>query len=77
MPKINLTDPATSLADARGRAIEARSLVESGIDPRDIRTTNPASMTVADLVKSYIAKHVRTLRSKKDREAICWSMFCR
>ena len=28
--------PATSLADARGRAIEARGLVESGIDPRDM-----------------------------------------
>ena len=25
-------------------------------------------MTVADLIESYIAKHVRTLRSKKDRE---------
>ena len=59
--------PATSLADARGRAIEARSLVESGIDPRDM-TTKPDSMTVANLIESYIAKHVRTLRSKKDRE---------
>ena len=59
--------PATSLADARGRAIEARSLVELGIDPRDM-TTKPDSMTVANLIESYIAKHVRTLRSKKDRE---------
>jgi integrase len=59
--------PATSLADARGRAIEARTLVESGIDPRDMGT-KPASMTVADLIESYITKHVRTLRSKKDRE---------
>ena len=59
--------PATSLADARVRAIEARGLVESGIDPRDM-STKPASMTVADLIESYTAKHVRTLRSKKDRE---------
>jgi integrase len=60
--------PATSLADARGRAIEARSLVESGIDPRDGKSAEATNMTVADLIESYIAKHVRRLRSHKDRE---------
>ena len=36
---------ATSLASARGRAIEARGLVESGIDPRDGKAATGASMT--------------------------------
>ena len=60
--------PATSLAAARGRAIEARGLVESGIDPRDGKATTGASMTVADLIKSYIEKHLKPLRSARDVE---------
>jgi integrase len=59
--------PQTSLSTARGRAIEARGLVEAGIDPRDMGT-KPTSMTVADLIESYVSKHVRTLRSAKDTE---------
>jgi hypothetical protein len=55
--------PATSLAAARGRAIEARGLVESGIDPRDGKATSGASMTVGDLIESYIEKHLKPLRS--------------
>ena len=42
---------ATSLASARGRAIEARGLVEFGIDPRDGKAATGASMTVANLIE--------------------------
>lgn len=59
---------ATSLASARGRAIEARGLVESGIDPRDGKAATGASMTVADLIESYIEKHLKPLRSARDVE---------
>jgi integrase len=49
------TYPAVSLAQARTKALEARAAVEAGRDPS---LTDPG-MTVADLVASYLAKHVR------------------
>lgn len=53
------TYPATSLAEARARALEARNLVEAGSDPRDAFKASGADLTVADLIDSYMAKHVR------------------
>jgi integrase len=55
--------PATSLGEARTKAIEARGNVEAGNDPRATRT---GEGTVADLVQSYIDGHVVRLRSRKD-----------
>jgi integrase len=55
--------PATSLGQARERAIEARGNVEAGQDPRN-RSSGEA--TVAGLVESYIEGHVVRLRSCKD-----------
>ena len=57
--------PATSLAAARTRAIEAKGHVEEGQDPRDVLAANAAcAMTVVGLIESYLAKHVRpNLRS--------------
>ena len=55
--------PQTTLADARRMALEAKALVEEGIDPRDVAT---GAVTVRQLVNSYLAKHVRpNLRSAK------------
>ena len=52
------TYPATSLATARTKAIEARGKVEAGEDPR--RSTEPeiddGPMTVGGLVEAYLAK---------------------
>jgi integrase len=50
--------PAISLANARTLALEARSTVAAGLDPRP-----KASMNVADLVEAYIVKHTVGLRS--------------
>jgi integrase len=50
--------PATSLAAARGRAIEAAGLIENGEDPRTAFAARAAA-TVADLADSYLALHVR------------------
>jgi integrase len=55
--------PATSLGEARTRAIEARGAVEAGNDPRHRST---GAETVAGLVESYITGHVVRLRSRKD-----------
>jgi integrase len=60
------TYPATSLADARGRAIEAKAHVEAGRDPRIIATGD--AMTVGMLVESYLAKHVKGLRTAAEIE---------
>jgi integrase len=62
--------PATSLAAARTRAMEARQLVEGDRDPRDVFADQAAgAMTVADLVASYIEKHVRpNLRTAPETE---------
>jgi integrase len=52
--------PATSLAAARARAIEAASLVEGGEDPRHAFAASTSSATVADLVESYVILRVRS-----------------
>jgi integrase len=48
------TYPATSLATARGRALEARSHVEAGNDPR-LTGQGAAAMTIAGLIEAYLA----------------------
>ena len=58
------TYPATSLAKARGLAIEARGHVESGVDPRDFgRRSTAGAMTVGMLAADYMARHATKLRS--------------
>jgi integrase len=52
--------PAMTLAAARGLALEARRAVQSGQDPR---LHKAGAMTLAALIESYVAKHVRNLRS--------------
>jgi integrase len=56
--------PAVTLAAARGLALEAQAAVQSGQDPR----MHKAGMTLAALIESYVAKHVRNLRSAKQVE---------
>ena len=48
--------PAVTLAGARGLALQAQAAVQAGADPR---TSKAGAMTVATLVESYLAKHVR------------------
>jgi integrase len=62
--------PATSLASARGRALEARQLVEAGNDPRpSMAGQATAGMTVASLVESYLADPEKAaLRSRAEIE---------
>jgi integrase len=48
------TYPGTSLAAARGKAIEARSEVEAGNDPR-FASQASAAMTIEALVEAYLA----------------------
>jgi integrase len=58
------TYPATSLATARTRAVEARGKVEQGEDPRPAKDgPAPAANTVAWLVESYLSKHGKGLKS--------------
>jgi hypothetical protein len=52
--------PSTSLASARALALEAKSAVAEGRDPR---TGTTDAMTVTGLVESYVEKHVAGLRS--------------
>ena len=52
--------PELGLADARGRALEARAHLEQGTDPRDV---HHGSMTVAMLATSYLTKRASGLRS--------------
>ena len=59
------TYPATTLANARGLATEARGAVEAGTDPR---TRTNGAMTMASLVQSYVEKHVAALRSATEVE---------
>src|SRR5262249_43803245 len=53
--------PSTSLAHARTLALDAKSAVADGRDPRGAGD----EMTVNDLAASYLEKHVATLRSAK------------
>jgi integrase len=64
------TYPATSLSGARTRATEARQHLEADRDPRTVFADEAAgAMTVAALVESYLAKHVRpNLRTAKETE---------
>jgi integrase len=58
--------PSLSLAAARGLAIEAQAMVQSGQDPRIKKSSG---MTVAMLSESYLAKHVQpNLRSAQSVE---------
>jgi integrase len=61
------TYPSLPLAAARTKALEAKRLAEDGTDPRDLG--HNAEMTVADLIDSYMVKHVRpNLRSASHME---------
>jgi integrase len=64
--------PATSLAAARGKALEVRTLVEAGRDPRAGRNGQigpAAAMDVAALVAAYMADPNRAaLRSRHEIE---------
>ena len=64
------TYPSTSLAAARGKALEARQHVEAGSDPRLMLAGQAtAGMTVAALVESFLADPERAaLRSKDEIE---------
>jgi integrase len=64
------TYPSTSLAAARGKALEARQHVEAGNDPRLVMAGQAtAGMTVAVLVEAYLADPERAaLRSKDEIE---------
>jgi integrase len=58
--------PAITLAGARGLALEAQTAVQAGQDPR---THKAGAMTLAALIESFLAKHVRpNLRSAKQVE---------
>lgn len=55
--------PQTTLADARAHALEFKSHLDHGVDPRDVAA---GTLTVRQLVGSHLAKHVRpNLRSAK------------
>jgi integrase len=56
------TYPATSLATARTRVIEARGKIEAGTDPREEKKNNDGPMTVAMLAAKYEAMHLPKLR---------------
>ena len=62
------TYPATSLAAARGKALEARGQVEAGNDPRLVLAGQAsAGMTVARLVDAYLADPEKAaLRSRAE-----------
>jgi len=60
------TYPATSLAAARSRALEAKGEIEAGSDPRN---SKPGAMTVAEMIENYLANYARpNLRSAKSLE---------
>jgi integrase len=62
--------PSTTLATARGRALEARQHVEAGNDPRLVMAGQAtAGMTVAGLVEAYLVDPEKAaLRSKDEIE---------
>ncbi len=62
------TYPATSLAAARGKALEARGHVEAGRDPRLVLAGQAtAGMTIAGLVDAYLADPEKAaLRSRAE-----------
>ena len=58
--------PSTSLATARGLAVEAWGLIEAGVDPRDQKPSRAG--TVASLVESYLQRHAVHLRGRRHVE---------
>lgn len=59
--------PATSLAAARGLALEGRSHVEGGKDARHVFASPDASaLTVGAFLESYLDKHAPNLRSGQE-----------
>lgn len=59
--------PATSLASARARALEAHSKVEDGFDPRGAAgEVGAAEMTVARLIDTYLADPEKQKRRSHD-----------
>lgn len=64
------TYPATSLAAARGKALEARGHVEEGKDPRLVLAGQAsAGMTVAGLIDAYLADPEKAALRSKDEIA--------
>lgn len=55
--------PDISLADARQKARDGRAAVGEGSDPVAERRAEEASLSVGDLVESYIARHAAAQRS--------------
>ena len=55
-----------TLGKARARARQARGSIRDGGDPHAERKAKAASLTVADLVESYITRHASTKRSGKE-----------
>jgi integrase len=64
------TYPATSLAQARTLAIEARGHLEQGQDPRAVLAAQATgAMTVGAIIESFLEKHARpNLRSAEEIE---------
>ena len=63
------TYPTTSLAAARGKALEARGHVEEGRDPRQVLASQAtAQMTVSGLVEAYLPDPKGSPRSKTEIE---------
>jgi integrase len=62
--------PATSLATARGKALEAKAHVDAGNDPRLVLAGQAtAGMTIASLIEAYLADPEKSaLRSKNEIE---------
>lgn len=61
--------PATSLAAARGKALEAKSHIEAGQDPRTMADPATINMTVRELVEHYLADPEKAvLRSRASIE---------
>lgn len=63
------TYPATSLAAARKKALDARGHVEAGIDPATVLAVPVAPMTMAELCALRIAKEVRAKGQSEFRSA--------
>lgn len=61
--------PATTLLQARGKALEARSKVEQGTDPRDIEAAPEAPMTMADLCALRLQLEARAPGQSEFRSA--------
>jgi integrase len=56
--------PATTLAQARARALEAHAELDAGNDPRGVVTAGVAN--VGDLIERYIAKRASTFKCAKE-----------